>query len=393
LGEQENVDFLRQNRFFVVLVAVVVVIGGALVGLSWSVSGDVEQATADRATLSGRVNSLGMGQAVNEAILGAHRKRLDGYVEGAKAVAGLCVEWNRRSFADPNRANLLISAKAEDGSAVIAFPVKVEQYRVNERKFTQDYIDKLDGIARRLVPAAPPTQAEVEDRVKKFLERLPPAPDGAPAAAAEDMVRQVKDQLRAEKAARKLIYADITAMDRRFKEAQENISPKDLWEGQVNLWVQSDIVDAITAANREALRLAGQDPNDPAKYHVARSAVKRLMRVGVDRAYVLTRGPTGGPGGAAGGLTQRIGTKEYDVVRYEFVVLMPFRYVSLLEQKLMEQNLHTILQVSMAEMKDQAATAGDFYGADPVLQVTIHGELLLLTAWQRPLMPPEFPRG
>ena len=87
--------------------------------------------------------------------------------------------------------------------------------------------------------------------------------------------------------------------------------------------------------------------------------------------------------GAAVSLGNRVCNKDFDVIRYNFQVVMPARYVPLLQRNLMERNFHTVLNTSMSAypMKDSQY----YFGSDPVMLVTINSQMLLMTAWERGL--------
>jgi len=103
-------------------------------------------------------------------------------------------------------------------------------------------------------------------------------------------------------------------------------------------------------------------------------------------------------------LTRHACDKEYDVMHYEFTVVMPQRHLWRLQRNLMMGKMHTVLKVDMAEPQDVegSQTSGPrpafgqkpsektgryYYGPEPVMAITIHGELLLHTSWSRSLMP------
>jgi hypothetical protein len=208
----------------------------------------------------------------------------------------------------------------------------------------------------------------------------------------------------------------------------------ELWQAQLNLWVQGDIIEAINAANDYATAQArAKEPN------VVSSAVKRLVKIRVDRDYCLAPGsaagaPAGGTSGGGGGtsgfhigsaepsaapsggtseesldLTQHYSNKDYDVIHYQFTVVMPARFIPALESCLMQRNIHTVLKVEVTPLSAVTETPATgmvaippYYGPDAVIEVTFQGELLLLTSWERgkydstkstwdspPLMPKE----
>jgi len=394
-------QFIRQNMFYVVLIALVVVTAGALVFLNMSVSGKVDGREEVRGRASRDVQNAGTGQPVNPTILANRRKFLDTLRGGAKGVVDSCVDWNRRNLVDPNH---MISAVG-DGKPVTAFPIDPNQYDKLAYNFSNDYLGKLVALIKTISPTSPPTDDEIKvkaDQIARILAASAPASaparEGA-APAVEDAVTKATEYLKAQKAAEGLIYADASVLDRYFDKPETLISKKKMWEAQVNLWVLSDVLAAVNATNKQSLLGGGSLARERS---VVNAAVKRLVKIDVTEQYFTTHGAmarSGGVSGAVMNLTQRTSTAEYDVIHYNLTVIMPFRYLPLLERKLMEQNFHTVLKVDIAEAPE-AATGRYYYGADPVFQVTIHGEMLLLAAWERgtwedgkwkypPLMPVE----
>ncbi len=160
-----------------------------------------------------------------------------------------------------------------------------------------------------------------------------------------------------------------------------------LWLAQVGLWVQRDIVDAIIKTNEQVQQTASGGQKG-----VAASAVKRLMSIDI-RGYVLSA--TGSGEAAAlqyleiGGkknskpaprLTGRSCNELYDVIHYDFTVVIPMQHLLRLQKNLMAQNYHTVLKIDIAK---SAQSSVHFYGTDPVMRVSIVGEMLMLTDWTR----------
>jgi hypothetical protein len=227
-----------------------------------------------------------------------------------------------------------------------------------------------------------------------------------------------------------------------------NASDTDLWNAQLGLWVTGDILSAIGETNRQVLERVEEKNRN-----VASAPVKRLKSLNIKGYFVTTAtaspeegggggmppgggmggmgdpfggggmgGPGGGPfggdpfGGGMGGpfgggggvrraatprgnvggdgssLTNRSCQKEYDVVHYDFTVVMPLRYLPLMQDNLLRRNKHTILNISMSE--GSQSTSGNvrdagvsdsvlYYGTDPVVEITLEGEVLLMTSWER----------
>ena len=242
------------------------------------------------------------------------------------------------------------------------------------------------------------------------------------------------------------VYADLVNLDPAYPYAVHNQKPENLWFAQVNLWVTQDILEAIRQTNEESYQQRGIQNGR----NVSNSAVKRLVSLSIDDNYVAapaaptatptrSRTPAMPPAGAmpgapgmsmmdmalmyegeeddvtefeegpqnisnaikametADGLTQRGCTQDYDVVYYNFSVVMPSRYLLVLQKNLLERNYHTIRMVTVNQVEVDKASSGTargqsgpsaghgdyYYGPDDVVEVKFEGELLLLADWVR----------
>jgi hypothetical protein len=189
----------------------------------------------------------------------------------------------------------------------------------------------------------------------------------------------------------------------------------ELWEAQLQLWILGDIVAAIDQTNQQAL--SGHGGAEIKRIAVSNAAIKQLVRLQVERCYALgdateagssysgatpaVVGGYGAPRVAGSGaetsikgdqcLTRRVTTKDYDVKHYTITLVMATRYLKDFERYLMQRNYHTILAVNIDKIESGTALGADIskfsFGSEPVAIVTISGELLLLSGWERALMP------
>ena len=179
------------------------------------------------------------------------------------------------------------------------------------------------------------------------------------------------DNMRLTRARAGRVFVSPGSLDLYIPRPTPGLGPAELWRAQLNYWVQLDIVEAIRATNERAF--AGRPAN------VLSAAVKELAKIDVEEQYLLR----GGQGDSS--LTGRHTCKDYEVLRYRLEVIMSERYFLELIGNLVKQNLHTVMGWSM-QLMELTQEDGRYFGRDPVMRVEIHGELVLLTAWERGTM-------
>jgi hypothetical protein len=302
-------------------------------------------------------------------------------------------------------------------------PTDVDLFKETKR---QEQMLRLAGTTGTAAPTTPPG-----------MPGYPPMGMGGPGAAL-DFNSPAGSTVRMQSALGGAIYVPQSALDVYFTRPMQDVPPAQMWEMHLNLAVHNEIFSAIGST----IDLVLQGTGGPAKEAIVpNSPVKMLYKVLIDKSYVTTGGPTAAaasaapaaaPGGGAmfippealagGGATfippeargggmnmgpraqgfgggamtsltavptgpslgDRTSNKDYDVIRYSFQVVMPVRYLPLLERKLMERNFNTVLNFDLSEVDPASpAFASCYFGSDPVMLVTIHAQLLLMTAWER----------
>lgn len=234
----------------------------------------------------------------------------------------------------------------------------------------------------------------------------------------EQMAGRARDMLR-ETATRIGVYAqtDPASNDFPFQigdwaRSGEQPAQYQLWEGQLELWIQRDIARAIARANGI----------DEGQRDVMQAPVKRLLSVEVLPGYVglhtlggLATGPSASSidrraGGAypppAGGLrtndiargglpvnfhagpTGRVSNALYDVRHARLVAVVDDAQLPRLFRALGEVNFMTVLRSNITDVDEyEALREGFVYGSGNAVEVDMILETIWLRSWTEPMMP------
>ncbi len=505
--------FLRQNIFILAVIAVVVVVGGAMLVMDFSTADKIDEQVSERISLSDLLGRASGGKKVSAAVVDAEKKRVESTQSAAKKLLEQTIRWNKRNYRVLELP--LVNELGEVTERIVAFPIDRKKYRDYGAVLvmTRQYMVELRSMLKNMKTTRPPTDQEIAreqanmarrlqaqktaEEKKKRKERIAAEPTkpqtprlaqpsftrgraagvrggsefgprggwredsemtrggrfssdagmgrstmtrgGSRDSSGIDVTEQAKEKgfqaVRIRKAREGQIYASVLSLDVVFPMESVTASDSQLWRAQVNLWVTQDIIDVIRQTNEQVLKRFPPD-----QHNVTKAAVKRLVSLYVNEGY-YTGGATagtparsgisgnsargfaepeftgdrfGGRGalfgrGAApspapratrteGGadeqtLTGRVSNQIYDVINYEFTVIIPARYLPLLQENLLRQNCHTILSIDMSNVTSAANTgtqAGQsmgeesyYYGTDPVVRTTLKCELLLLASWER----------
>jgi len=414
--------FIQENIFLLSTIGVAVLIGGLMLAWSAGIGGDVDEALASRQKLSNQLSRL-RKPPVNVNIVEAEREGVEEVLVTQQTVVDMCVEWNCRNY-----QTFELRFDTEDGKRVVpAFPADRQLYRRYDLTFNaaQVYRKELAALLVSLRPVVPPTKEQIDDekdlwekklhdewRERKnkrrkaaeaaegdeesIAETAKPKPvaggvdKAEPAPTAQKALERAEIALLIKHAKEATIYAPSKALDWVLP-GPELVAPPitKIWQAQLNYWITKDIIAAIRATNAVSARPANAGNEIPS---VLDAAVKELVKVEIDENYVAGPEAAGGTTGiarrgveaAVNSFTQRASCQQYDVLHYSFTVVMPTRSLNALERNLMKRNYHTILGVHIRQLPQRPSDR--YYGTDPVMAVTIRGELLVLTAWKRALL-------
>ena len=292
-------------------------------------------------------------------------------------------------------------------------------------------------VPARRPPTRPPGYVAGAPRIprRRYPSRPPPGYVAGRGTTVEEEAEPTLEEIATEKfilagALKGRIYASKDrSMYLALLSDQFRYSFEELWFAQVSLWVMRDIVEAVKLTNEQASSTGLGVPVSAVKRLVETDVLGYVVRQvgapGRGRSVVGSSGPTyamaGVPvavptaGGAQTGLqyfsgavrrvsagyvprlTGKACCQLYDVVHYRFIVIMPARHLPRLCKNLMQQNYHTVIDVvvgatdrsqrigssQVSARRDKVGENRYYYGTDSVVEVTITGELLMLTDWAR----------
>jgi hypothetical protein len=443
-------NFLRNNFFLVMMVVLTLVLGGGLYLWGMSISTTIEEEEMKtRERLASKIETLQRGKPVNIHTINAQTQRVEQIRDSLQQVRQDNLQWNTGEFSVPQ-------LQTQTGKRP-ALPYDQLIWLRNELAFryVQQYHKTLDALLAELNATQPPSEDEIEteavnqqrilehqERIRRKQEgtRSPAAPTGGPEGMpgmampgaparrtgggtgtnlSDQAQLRAVENLRLWKAQAGHIFANDGSFDVRFLRGSmpARLEPQKVWEAQVSVWVQQDLVKVLARTVQEAFEK--QDLSDKSR-NVLTSPIKRLVKIEVlgmmtgdiqESRGGRDAGPTGGPMGPEMGgyrrggmsqpevpatLTQHTPTKVYDVVNYRFTVLMPTRYLPALESNLMKANYHIILNEVVTTF-GPSGSAGNrtsaedlyYYGTEPYREVTLDMQFLLLASFTRGEYDPE----
>lgn len=170
-------------------------------------------------------------------------------------------------------------------------------------------------------------------------------------------------------------------------------TPEDMWEAQVGLWIQEDVVKAIAELNQEAAEQVADGDACVEYVPVKRLVGLRVLGYEVPKLGRLVFPAASGEvqlAGAGGpSLTGRKCNEQYDVVRFVVQVVIDQRDVLQLIDRISRVNFYQCLGADY-EVVDHniAINQGYFYGTDPVVTATLEFEGYMAREVYEELMPP-----
>lgn len=162
-----------------------------------------------------------------------------------------------------------------------------------------------------------------------------------------------------------------------------------MWFAQMQLWAQTDIVDAIAAFNNDAV--ANISETEP---YVEHSPVKRLERLKV-WGYMTKNGPVQFSGSTDStdlrlSFTDKQSDEQFDTVRITLTVIIDQREVLRFIDRLLRQNFYNVIHMEYGMVDRLSAELDGYaYGTAPVVRLTLDLEAYYARKAYVEMMPPE----
>ncbi|MFN4242996.1 MAG: hypothetical protein ACK4PI_07135 [Tepidisphaerales bacterium] len=231
--------------------------------------------------------------------------------------------------------------------------------------------------------------------------------------------RKLPEQLRNEVALSNQVYLspDTWMVDPNMAPSVQPPMPEAVWFAQLGLWIQQEAARIVLAANEGSANVF----SSPVKHLVAVRYVPFGQGGGPFGPYIMPAGggssDAGGDGGGGFGmpaaptgpvapltgkdpsspinlargafLTGRQACGLYDVVHFNMVVRVAESKVAEFLATIPRGRLVNVLNVQMQAVDSAVeSAAGYIYGNDPVVQLEVECEMIMLRAWTTTLMPP-----
>ena len=164
---------------------------------------------------------------------------------------------------------------------------------------------------------------------------------------------------------------------------------REIWEGQMQVWIQQDICQALAICN--------QVSNQDRKVNVMNMPVKHLLKIEVPPLNVVPGKDAGAPiKPGAGRLdvvfgaspTGRVSNPLYDVRHAKVTLIADVTRLPELFNAISQVNFMSVLRMELADIDAyQAFKDGYVYGSGNPMKITLHLETVWLREWTTKLMP------
>jgi len=405
-------EYLRRHLF--VIVCGLAAAGGIAAGVTGHQSmTNVQGKMKEVAGLNGQLSSL-QSNPVNEEQIEAAKERIDTILADYRNVVDRAKKLYRWEQLVPG-----------------SLPYGEPQVLID---FRQRYFEGLKSLFESLSSGTPASPGEIDlmrDRIEDeaaqaralaLQEGFSKPPDPGPKRDAAGVITEAgaktDSEIRADLAAAQRIYCyaepirvtsagmssrRVSSLD--FQPGMGDLGtadppfPDDVWRAQLGLWVQTDVVNVITAMNNaaaEAVKESGEVP------WVGVMPIKEVISIRVPTDFIPLDGPddiygappegygAALPPGTSGTVFTGNGSGEaFDVIQFTVKLVMDQRDIPEFIERLCNNSFHTALRASYSVVPENRNLKDKIYGSEPAVIVVMDFETVLLGEVFRRLMPVE----
>jgi hypothetical protein len=164
--------------------------------------------------------------------------------------------------------------------------------------------------------------------------------------------------------------------------------PADMWDAQVSLWIQEDVVESLARLNdetAEALRAAGKRP------WVGNLPVKEVIEVSVSK-YIMSHLEQAGVSltGSDGVFTKTESNELYEVVHFTVILVVDARDIPAVIEAISKDKFHTLLNLRWEYNPSSLVSLrmdGKIYGPEPAVRLVMDFETVFFGDIYRRIMP------
>lgn len=382
--------FLKSHWIVIVLVLVALASIGGMVFAHMSGGAIVERMQS----VDGLVTTVkGLQRsAVNREVIDARKAEIE--------ERNLVLDDTMKSALAMQRLNpyeLLDSGAGPDAEAPLRRPIQEDvlpepKNSAMALSFKQTYADAHVKLAEKLHAGTGPTSAQISEETEKInrlktnksdddQDSTKPWMIGQPRRQDPDGPRQKRDRgeilrdcgdaVAAEKVAHGiLMYLDNNAIGRhQLVETKEAPTAEAIWQAQMGLWIQQDLITAIANTNNDRARLLRKEGRSP---WVGNMPVKRLRNLAID-GKLGNGGELGGPVGNsfAVSFTGLKNTDKMFIVPVQLDVIVEEDSAMAFMDRLCGIGFYTPIRVNYLHVQADPFQKKYIYGNSPVVRMII----------------------
>ncbi len=402
-------DILKKNwRTIVFALVIAAAIGMGVWG--WLRGDDIKKRMAIPEQLVQRVSSYS-GTGANPEMIEQKKAQIekDKKAFDAAIAAGLDLQ-RYNAFEEEKSADGKVVRKKREPIVADALPKPLKPG--DAYRFRDQYKIEVERLIKRLNGGAAPNRNDIEDMRFQMSTKKPtrskanedpwalaeaaafdpvtPTGKAERPATRTDALRQDPEFVASlERAKRIWIYVDDKALGlHQLADKDLPAPPDEIWQAQLSLWLQQDIVTAIARVNeREAAVLAKEGKTD--HQWVAYMPVKELVKIAI--------APRLGHGGGfhqqstmfAPSFTRRNNSASMFMVPVQLVAVVDVRRIPELLNELTRTNFISPINVEFAAVPSDPLQRPYVFGPNPVARVTIDLEAYFLRSEFEKFIPEE----